>query len=303
MDRGGPFASRVQEFAVYWGAIPSFVRALMLPVVIIAATVAILFVPCPEHLTALSDAQGATAFLSVAWPVTGGSFAFSIVVLIFAYQTIAAVRQSVGVRDLAVGTPLLVVVYLGTAAVLSDGLALLGIGYQAPAGWAASWATIASGSAMASLALPIAASLRAVDPQVQQARRVRILRRRTMTVIRAEAVKRLALTGLIADGEKFGYTVSPLESAGPPRPSTKLVSSRRPGAIADIRLDRLRRVAQTCASSGLPLPVVTTFVMRDLAVGTRLAVFRKHLMHGRGAAWLRPSRRRATLSLLHRRCW
>ena len=273
MDRRGPFAGRVEELAAYWEAIPAFARALMLPVVIIAATAAILFVPCPEHLTGLSDAKSATAFLSVAWPVTGGSFAFSILVLVFAYQTIAAVRQSVGVRDLAAGTPLLVVVYLGIAAVLADGLALLGIGYQAPAGWAASWATIVSGSAMASLALLIAASLRVVDPQVQQARRVRMLRGRTMAVIEAEAIKRLALTGLIADGEQFGYIVSPLESAGPPRPSTKPVSSRRPGAIGDIRLDRLRRVARTCASSGLPQPVVTAFVMRDLGSGARLAVF------------------------------
>jgi hypothetical protein len=273
MDRRGSFAGRVQELAAYWEAIPSFARALILPIVIIAATVAILFVPCPEHLAALSDAKSATAFLSVAWPVTGGSFAFSIVVLVFAYQTIAAVRQSVGVRDLAVGTPLLIVVYLGIAAVLADGLALLGIGYQAPAGWAASWSTITSGSAMALLALLIAASLRAVDPQVQQARRIRMLRRRTMAAIRAEAIKRLALTSLIADGKKAGYTVSPLESAGPPRPSTESVSSRRPGAIGDIRLDRLRRVARTCASAGLPSPVVTAFIMRDLGVGARLVVF------------------------------
>jgi hypothetical protein len=71
MDRRGLFAGRIQELAALWEAIPSFARALMLPVVIIAATVAVLFVPCPEHLTALSDAESATAFLSVAWPVTG----------------------------------------------------------------------------------------------------------------------------------------------------------------------------------------------------------------------------------------
>lgn len=273
MDRRGLFAGRIEEIAAWWEEIPSLTRALILPVVIIAATIAVLFVPCREHLLALSDAKSGTAFLSVAWPVTGGSFTFSVVVLVFAFQTIAAVRQSVGIRDLGAGTLLLVVVYLGIAAVMTDGLALLGIGYQAPGGWAASWATIVSGLAMASLALLIAASLRAVDPQVQQARRVRLLRRRTMAAIRAEAIRRLALTGLIADGEQFTYTVSPLESAGPARRLTKSVSSRRPGAIADIRLDRLRRVARTCVSAGLAPPVVTTFVMRDLGNGTRLAVF------------------------------
>ena len=273
MDRRGLFAGRIRELAARWEAIPSFARALMLPVVIIAVTVAILFVPFPEHLTALSDNESATAFLNVAWPVTGGSFAFSIVVLVFAYQTIAADRQSIGVRDLAVGTPLLVVVYLGISAVLADGLVLLSIGYQAPAGWAASWATIVSGSAMASLALLIAASLRAVDPQIQQARRIRMLRRRTTAVIQAEAIKRLALTNLIADGEQFGYIVSPLESAGPARPVTESVSFRKPVAISDIRLDRLRRVARTCARAGLPQPVVTAFVMRDMGAGSRLATF------------------------------
>jgi hypothetical protein len=273
MDRRGPVIGHVQEIVALWEAIPSLVRALMLPIVIVAGTIAILFVPCPEHLLALSDAESATAFLDVAWPVTGGSLAFSVVVLVFAYQTIAAARQSVGIRDLAVGMPLLVVVYLGVTAMLTDGLALLGVGYQAPGGWAASWATIVSGSAIASLAFLIAASLRAVDPQVQHARRVRLLRRRTMAAIRAEAIKRLALTGLIADGEQFGYTVSPLESVGPARQFTKSVSSRSSGAIGDSRLDRLRRIARICASAGLPAPVVTAYVMRDVGAGARLAVY------------------------------
>jgi hypothetical protein len=273
MDRRPLFARRTQELSAWWEAIPSLPRSLLLPTSILTATIAILFVPCPEHLQALSEAKNATAFLSVAWPVTGGSLAFSVVVLVFAFQTIAAARESIGIRDLAAGTPLLVVVYLGIAAVLTDGLAVLGIGHQAPGGWAATWATIVSGSAMALLALLIAASLRAVDPQVSEARRVRLLRRRTMAAIRAEAIKRLALTGLIADGEQFGYTVSPIESALPARPAMKSVSSRRAGAIGDIRLDRLRRVTQTCLAAGLPPPVVTTFVMRDLAIGTRLAVF------------------------------
>lgn len=273
MDRHGLFAGRVQELAAWWEALPSLMRALVLPIMILAGTIAILFVPWPEHLSALSDAKNATAFLSVAWPVTGGSFAFSVVVLVFAFQTIAAMRQSVGIRDLAAGTPLLVVVYLGIAAVLVDGMALLGIGYQAPGGWAASWATSISGLAMASLALLIAVSLRAVDPQIEQARRVRLLRRRTMAAIRAEAINRLALAGLIADGEQFNYTVSPLESAGPARRFMKPVSSPRSGTIGDIRLDRLRRVARTCASVGLPAPVITAYVMHDLGVGTRLAIF------------------------------
>jgi hypothetical protein len=43
IDRRGPFAGRVQELAAYWEPIPSFARALMLPIVIIAATVAIPF--------------------------------------------------------------------------------------------------------------------------------------------------------------------------------------------------------------------------------------------------------------------
>ena len=277
MDRRGRFAGRVQGIVLLWEAIPSLVRALIMPIVILAVVVAMLYLPCPEHLRALSDAKTATVFLAVAWPVTAGSLAFSVVVLVFAYQTIAAVRQSVGIRDLAVGTPLLVVVYLGIAAVLADGLVLLGVGYQAPAGWAASWATIVSGSAIASLALLIAASLRAVDPQMQQSRRVRMLRRRIIAAIRAEAIKRLALTRLISDGEQFGYTVSPLESAGPTRRLMESVNSPASGAVFDIRLDRLRRIARSCGSAGLPPLVVTTFIMRDIGVGTRLAVFPKAL--------------------------
>jgi hypothetical protein len=156
MDRRPLFARRAQELSAWWEAILSLPRSLLLPTSILTATIAILFVPSPEHLQALSEAKNATAFLGVAWPVTGGSLAFSVVVLVFAFQAIAAARESIGIRDLAAGTPLLVVVYLGIAAVLTDGLAVLRIGYQAPGGWAATWATIVSGSAMALLALLIA---------------------------------------------------------------------------------------------------------------------------------------------------
>jgi hypothetical protein len=273
LDRRRPFARRTQELRAWWEAIPSLPRSLVLPTAILTASIAVLFVPCSEHLPALSHAKAATAFLSVAWPVTGGSLAFSVVVLVFAFQTIAATSEAVGIRDLAAGTPLLVVVYLGIAAVLTDGLAMLGVGYQAPAEWAATWATIASGAALALLALLIAVSLRAVDPQAREARRVRLLRRRTMAAIRADAIKRLALTGLIEDGKQFGYTVSPLGSALSARPAMKPVSSPTAGAIADIRLDRLRRVTQACLDPRLPAPVVTAYVMRDLGIGTRLAEF------------------------------
>jgi hypothetical protein len=142
LDRRRPSARYAGELRAWWEAIPSLPRYLILPIVILTVTIAILFVPCPEHLRALSDAKNATAFLSVAWPVTGGSLAFSVVVLVFAFQTIAATREAVGIRDLAAGTRLLVVVYLGIAAVLTDGLAMLDIGYQAPGRWAATWATI-----------------------------------------------------------------------------------------------------------------------------------------------------------------
>jgi hypothetical protein len=68
MDRRPLFARRAQELSAWWEAIPSLPRSLLLLTSILTATIAILFVPCPEHLQALSEAKNATAFLSVAWP-------------------------------------------------------------------------------------------------------------------------------------------------------------------------------------------------------------------------------------------
>lgn len=266
-------AEWIQSAAEHWQAVPPLVRASLSPVAVIAAAVGGLFLPCPLHWLALSDPKKSSAFLAEAWAVTGASLGFAVVLVVFAYQTVATTRSSSGVRDLAKVAPLLFVLYLGIAAIVVDGLVLLDVGYQAPARWAASWATSLSGVAVVMLAFLIAASMRAVDPQVLQKRRVAQVRRRAIDAINADAVERLALSLLISDGERAGYEVSPLESAGLPRKHMESARPGKRGVIADIRLDRLRRVARECARSGLPPPVITAVFARAVGDLTRLAFF------------------------------
>jgi hypothetical protein len=271
LSRSGPLAGRIVDVAERLQTIPSLARASAFPFMVIAAVIGGLFVPCPVHWSALSDAKNATTFLAEEWAVTAGSLGFSVVLIVFAYQTVANTRQVAGLRDLSMVTPLLLVLYLGIAAVLVDGLALLGVGYQAPAMWAASWATCVSGLAVTLLAFLIAASLRAVDPQVLQRRRVELLRRSAARAIRVDAVQRIALNILIADGDQSGYEVSPLESGGPARQHSESVLAIKTGAIMDVRLDRLRRVAGECAGMGVRSPVITVVPPRAIGDGTRLA--------------------------------
>lgn len=277
LNRRGLVAERAQAATERWQALPSLARVSVLPVVVIAGAVGGLFLPCPVHWLALSDPKEASTFVAEAWAVTGASLGFGVVLVVFAYQTVATTRPSAGVRDLARVTPLLFVLYLGIAAILADGLVLLDVGYQAPSRWAASWATSISGLAVVMLAFLIAASLRAVDPQVLQRRRVAQLRRRATAAINADAMQRLALSLLMTDGQQSGYEVSPLESAGPARRRMESVCASSQGAVADIRLDRLRRVARACARSDLQPPVVIAVLARVVGDGTRLAFFPEEL--------------------------
>lgn len=274
--RGNFLALGIRALSEQWAAIPSLARATILPLAVILSAVGGLFLPCPIHWSALSNAKAAASFVAQAWAVTGASVGFSLVLIVFAFQMVATMRPSTSIRELATVTPLLFVLYLDVAALLVDGLVLLHVGHQAPAKWAASWATDISGLAIFSLAFLIAASLRAVDPQFLQRRRIIQVRKRTTAAINAEAIQRLTLSLLMQDSQKFGYEFSPLTSAGPVRDSESVRASRT-GIVVDIRLDRLRRVARQCASSQLPKPVVTAFPGRTVVNGTRLVVIPRQL--------------------------
>lgn len=277
LTQSNAFTACLPWLADRWQRVPPLGRASLLPVAVIAASIGGLFLPVPIHWSALSDDKDAIAFLNQAWTVTGASLGFVLVLIIFAFQAVAAVRPTVGFRQLAAVTPLLFVVYLGIATLLVDGLVLLHIGYQAPSKWAASWATNLSGVSIFLLAFLIATSLLAVDPQVLQRRRILEVRKRAIAAIEAEAEQRLALNLLIRDGERFGYEVIPLTSGIPLTRDAESARSADSGIVVDINLRHLRRAARKCADLKLKKPIVATYIGRSAGKGSRLVVFPEKL--------------------------
>ena len=74
------------------------------------------------------------------WQVIGATAGLTLAVAFFVLQGIAATRPT-AMGDAGVAGPLQLVVYLGVAALLTIGVDLLGIGHNAPGGWAAAWVT------------------------------------------------------------------------------------------------------------------------------------------------------------------
>ncbi len=86
------------------------------------------------------------------WQVAAGVVGLSIAVAVFAFQGLAQGRSTRVLAESGAAPRLLSAVYLGVTGLLVNGLALLGLGRDAPAGWAALWATAVIGSSLVSLA-------------------------------------------------------------------------------------------------------------------------------------------------------
>ena len=277
LNQGGLVAIRIRVIAERWALIPPLVQASVLPLAVVVIAIGGLFLPCPVYWSALSQAKDATTFVAQAWTVTSVSVGFAVVLIVFAFQTVATTRPTTNIRDLAAVTPLLLVLYLSVASLLIDGLVLLQVGYQAPAKWAASWATDISGLTIFMLAFLIGSSLRSIDPQVIQRRRIAKVQKRAIRTISVQAIQMIALNLLIRDGKEFAYSFSQLESVGSLRDSLESIRSTGQGILIDIRLDRLRRVAKKAVAANLSKPVITVIPGRAVAREKRLAILPKQL--------------------------
>lgn len=103
---------------------------------------AVLWLPVPWGFRRFEDPSRAESFLQALWQVQGATLAIALAVVIFVFQAVYASRLSGSLRQFAEETGLFPIFFFGVYAVGLDGLVLLGGGYGAPGGWAATWATI-----------------------------------------------------------------------------------------------------------------------------------------------------------------
>jgi hypothetical protein len=118
----------------------------------------------------------AAQFLRTLWQVEASVLALSIAVIIFAFQAVSASRHNIKLYEFAEDVHLFPVFYVGVVGLIVDGLVLLGFGNGAPAGGAASWAVVVSGSTFPLLALLFTRTVRALDPDELHRRRLARIR-------------------------------------------------------------------------------------------------------------------------------
>lgn len=112
------------------------------------------------------DPTSAGDFIGTMWQVVAGALGLSVAMIAFAFEAFfsAAQRQVGGsLREFARDTHLLTAVQLGVLALVIDGAILLGIGYSAPAGWAAIWATSLSAATLISVPIVLGRVVRSLD--------------------------------------------------------------------------------------------------------------------------------------------
>ena len=252
-----------------WSRLPGTIRALVGPLLVGVLAVGGLFFPGPAWLPALDDPAGASAFLGQLWQVVAATAGLTVAVVFFVYQGIAGTRPT-AMRDAGVTGPFQWVVYLGVAALFIVGLVLLGIGHDAPGGWAAAWATCVTATSVAAVGLVFAVMLRAMDGSRLHRRRLKNIRGRATAYVEVEARLRIGLTLLDGLQEAGGFRLSVLGTSDYAPAS---ISAGRAGTVTDINVRRLRAFASQVKDAGHPAPELHSYLGRRVAVGTNLLVW------------------------------
>ena len=200
------------------------------------------FIPICVDAGLLGDASQARSYLETLWQVVAATLGLSIALFGFVSQGYAnAAHRAIGgsLRELSRATGLQAALAIGFAALVTDGMVLLGLGQDAPAGWAAASAIGVSALTLG-VALPFVffQALRAFEFEFLVAFRRRVVEvivdramdqqlRGQAGNVHVDAVKDPAVTrGLWVDKGRAG------------------ISFDQPRAVRDVKLAPLRKLAR-----------------------------------------------------------
>lgn len=218
---------------------------------------ALLYLPVPitalPHLGGIFQAKGSSEdFLQTMWQVVAGALGLSVAMIAFAFEAFfSSSQRQVGgsLREFAGETHLLTIVRLGVAALLIDGLVLLGVGHTAPMGWAAGWATLIS--ALTLIGVPYVLSKVVKALEVDELLR---MRRRRLRLTVAEAMWQ-QLLGQAADTILYrAPELGVRRELFKPKAELAL-RPRTEGIVHDVRLGSLARLAALRAAPGMDASV------------------------------------------------
>ncbi len=218
-------------------------------------------------LSFFEEPTEAAEFLRTLWQVEASVLALSIAVIIFAFQAVSSSRYRIKLYEFAEDVHLFPVFYVGIVGLVVDGLVLLGFGNGAPAGGAASWAIIVSGSSFPLLALLFTNTVRALDPDELHRRRLVRMREEVSRAVEQEIFERIALNLLEHRCQAAGIEFRPFLSDSP-SPGSKEITAPLNGYVSDIDLRKL----QSLTEGGLSGVKLLVYVGARVAEGQTILI-------------------------------
>jgi len=217
----------------------------------------------PRPSGTFANEQKSSEFLGTMWQVVAGALGLSVAMIAFAFEAFVSVSQrrlGGSLREFAADTWLLFVVQLGVCALLLDGFVLLGYGSEAPAGWAAMWATGLSAATLLGVVYVLNRVVKSLDFDEM----VRIRRRRLQVSV--EEAMWHQLTAQVAEMVLRGYGETGVARLLTAEQSDTVARSRKAGQVRDVRLGILLRLARQ-AQGGNRKPTVGLVVELGHQVG------------------------------------
>jgi hypothetical protein len=209
------------------------------------------------------------SFLKTLWQVVAAAIGLTVAMVAFAFETYVGSEQRQyggSLRVYATETHVLTIVRLGVAALLMNGVVLLGIGDDAPAGWAAMLVAAIAGLSLIGVLYVIENAIRSLAPSQLRRSRRRQLDRVVSIALRAQLLDQAADFILREDNGL------PVERRFMPVTGAR-VAAGRTGELHDIRTGTLARIAARHPQLTQDLRIFTLVGLdQEVSEGTELAV-------------------------------
>lgn len=185
----------------------------------------------------LASASESTTFLDTIWVVVAASLGLSVAMVAFAFQAFMSSGRRVHggtLLEFADETRLLDAIRLGILSLLITGTVLLKVGYDAPQGWAATWACVLSALTLLAVPYVVRRVVVSLDERELLRARGRRLESTVALAMRQQLIKQAAEAVLQRTRMPVTRALIAPQGAVP-------IASHASGEVRDIKLGRLAR--------------------------------------------------------------
>ena len=186
------------------------------------------------------------------------------------FQSFAQSRFSGALREFESYVFAVLIVLFGLTSLVVDGLALLGLGRDAPGGWAGAWAVSLSLVSIGLLPVLTIVLLRGLEPRRMHTRRLEHLRALVEREIDDDLRNRLGVSELNKACEASGWQFQPF--FGTPEQELHPIQAKANGVVTDVRLQMMPKLSNDGSAS---TPTMLVRLGQFVAAGQTLALVPK----------------------------